>query len=413
MALAHHNLDDRVSDLIDEASGCWMEVAVRHFFRAKDAEVILHIPLSRSCTIDRLIWPSTNTGKFSVKLAYRYAWQLIFGSEHHDHDQVLLPVWNAIWFLNVPPKIKHVLWRLIWEILPSRDILLSRGIDVELGCGACSTAEESYFHLFFDCEWSKRVWKGVLLVGSLHSIQPNSFLDDFLDFFLAVSATNREIVAVTLWYIWNNRNKCIFNHTCLSPERGIRNIRNYLDEFKAATSVDDEQMLEAKTNPVVAETAWTRPPDGVVKINVDASIPHQAGMVSLGVVLRDSNGRVLGAGKKTMSFHGGVTHAEMLAICFGVQLGKKFGCRSIIVESDCLNAVQVAAFSNECYLPYGALVEDLKECIRFFSSCSFKYIRGHLNDFAHRIAKLSPTLSPWEGVWVGTLPSAIYTDPTL
>ncbi|GLT59311.1 hypothetical protein SLA2020_321370 [Shorea laevis] len=152
-------------------------------------------------------------------------------------------------------------------------------------------------------------------------------------------------------------------------------------------------MLEAETNPVVAETAWTRPPDGVVKINVDASIPHQAGMVSLGIVLRDSN--------------------EMLAICFGVQLGKEFGCRSIIVESDCLNVVQVAASSNECYLPYGALVEDLKERIRFFGSCSFKYIRGHLNDFAHRIAKLSPTLSPWEGVWVGTLPSAIRTDPTL
>ncbi|GLT27062.1 hypothetical protein SLA2020_020900 [Shorea laevis] len=221
MALIHQNLDDRVSDLIDEAKGCWKEVAVRHSFRVEYAEVILHIPLSRSCSIDRLIWLGTNNGKFSVKLTYKYTWQLIFGSEHHDHDQVLLPIWKVIWFLNVPPKIKHVLWKIIWEILPSHDILLSSGTDVKLGCGICSTIEESYFHLFFYCEWSKTVWKRVLHAVSLHSIQHNSFLDDFLEFFLVISAANHEIVAVTLWDIWNNRNKCIYNHTCLSPDRSI------------------------------------------------------------------------------------------------------------------------------------------------------------------------------------------------
>ncbi|GKV39499.1 hypothetical protein SLEP1_g47257 [Rubroshorea leprosula] len=60
---------------------------------------------------------------------------------------------------------------------------------------------------------------------------------------------------------------------------------------------------------------------------------------SLGVILQDSNGSVLGAGKKTMSFQGEVTHAEVLAICFGVQLGKEFSCKNIIVESDSMNVV--------------------------------------------------------------------------
>ncbi|GLT27057.1 hypothetical protein SLA2020_020850 [Shorea laevis] len=114
-----------------------------------------------------------------------------------------------------------------------------------------------------------------------------------------------------------------------------------------------------------------------------------------------------------MSFQGGVTHAEILAICFGVQLGKEFDCSSIIVELDSLNTVQVVASSDECYLTYGALIEDLKERIRLFGSCSFKYVRRNLNDIAHRIATLYPTLSPWEGVWMDTLPSAICTDPTL
>ncbi|GLT27061.1 hypothetical protein SLA2020_020890 [Shorea laevis] len=114
-----------------------------------------------------------------------------------------------------------------------------------------------------------------------------------------------------------------------------------------------------------------------------------------------------------MSFQGGITHAEILVICFGVQLGKEFGCSSIIVESNSLNVVQVLASSNKCYLTYGALIEDLKERIKLFGSCSFKYVGRNLNDIAYRIANLYPTLSPWEGVWVDTLPSAICIDPTL
>ncbi|GKV13639.1 hypothetical protein SLEP1_g24627 [Rubroshorea leprosula] len=203
------------------------------------------------------------------------------------------------------------------------------------------------------------------------------------------------------------RNKCIYNHTCLSPDRSIRDIQHYIEKYKVATTIEDEQLLEAEHNPVVAETIWTLPLNGVVKINVDASIPHQAGMVSLCVVLQDSNDRVLGAGKKPMSFQGGVTHAEILAICFGVQLGKEFGCSSIIVESDNLNVVQVVASSDECYLTYGALIEDLKEplpdsaLLLFCSSSPFFPLRP-----PGRKKKENPAM-PWKigkEVWYFPLP---------
>ncbi|GLT38053.1 hypothetical protein SLA2020_123240 [Shorea laevis] len=75
-----------------------------------------------------------------------------------------------------------------------------------------------------------------------------------------------------------------------------------------------------------------------------------------------------------------------------------------------MNAVQVAASSDECYLIYGAVVEELQERTRLFDSCSFKFVRRALNETAHRIAHMYSPLLPWEGVWVGTLPSAIGTD---
>lgn len=111
-----------------------------------------------------------------------------------------------------------------------------------------------------------------------------------------------------------------------------------------------------------------------------------------------------------MSFQGGVTQVEVLAISFRVQLAKEFGCKEIIVVSDSINAVQVAVSSEECYLTYGAIVEELRECIKLFDSCSFKYVRRTVNETAHRIAHMTSPLPTWEEVWVDTLPSAICTD---
>ncbi|GLU06537.1 hypothetical protein SLE2022_235630 [Rubroshorea leprosula] len=80
---------------------------------------------------------------------------------------------------------------------------------------------------------------------------------------------------------------------------------------------------------------------------------------ALGVVLRDSNSGVLGASKKTISFQGSVTHTEVLAISFEVQLRKEFGHKNVVVESDSMNAVQVATLSDECYL-MGSLLKSFK-----------------------------------------------------
>ncbi|GLT82968.1 hypothetical protein SLE2022_012860 [Rubroshorea leprosula] len=307
-ALIQQDMDDRVSAFIDVNTGCWKEGHVRQQFCAEDEESILHIPLSRRCSVDRLIWLGTNNGKFSIKSAYKYAWELIFGTQHHTHDQILKPVWRAVWSLNVPSKLKHVLWRIIWEILPSRDILQSRGLKIEHECSICGAAEESYFHLFFDCAWSKAVWREILPTTASLSIQKSTFLDDFLDFFLSLSSDDRELVAVTLWSIWNNRNHCIYKHSCYPPTRSIRAIRCYIAEYRAATIQVKDNLQEILPQPVLAEDVWTPPPSGVIKINVDASIPPQSGTASLEVVLRDNNGGVLGAGKKTISFQGSVNH---------------------------------------------------------------------------------------------------------
>lgn len=86
------------------------------------------------------------------------------------------------------------------------------------------------------------MWEEVFPSVSLHSIQNNSFIDDFLDFFLALSLENRELVVVTIWAIWNNKNNCIYNLSCFSPDRSIRTIRHYMQEYRATTAMVEESL---------------------------------------------------------------------------------------------------------------------------------------------------------------------------
>ncbi|GKV19682.1 hypothetical protein SLEP1_g29907 [Rubroshorea leprosula] len=146
---------------------------------------------------------------------------------------------------------RHVLWRIIWEILPSRNILQSRGLKIEHECGITVSISILVIHL----------------------------------------------------------------HEAFGPLNAI------------LLSIGQQQYR--------------------LKIIYRKFYLNQFGTASLGVVLRDSNGGVLGAGKKTISFQGTVNHAEVLAINFGISIPPQSGTASLgVVLRDSNGGVLGAGPSN-------------------------------------------------------------------
>ncbi|GLT52013.1 hypothetical protein SLA2020_253780 [Shorea laevis] len=99
--------------------------------------------------------------------------------------------------------------------------------------------------------------------------------------------------------------------------------------------------------------------EGTIKIKVDDALPNPQGN-SLGVVLRDSNGSVCLVLKRTQRSHGNASQAEDMTI--------DFGCKNVTLESDSMQALRVAASSEDCYLSYGSIVEDLRSRVSLFDS---------------------------------------------
>ena len=68
------------------------------------------------------------------------------------------PIWNKIWSLKVPPKVKNILWRACFNILPTQDNLHRRKLHMEPGCGFYCQNSETAEHVLWTCPFARNVW---------------------------------------------------------------------------------------------------------------------------------------------------------------------------------------------------------------------------------------------------------------
>lgn len=57
------------------------------------------------------------------------------------------------------PKVRHTIWRMCHDILPTKDNLKRQGILVSPECVWCREEGESSFHMLFLCKRANEVWK--------------------------------------------------------------------------------------------------------------------------------------------------------------------------------------------------------------------------------------------------------------
>ncbi|KAL8531854.1 hypothetical protein ACS0TY_008453 [Phlomoides rotata] len=174
-----------------------------------------------------------------------------------------------MWALDVVPKIKYFLWRLLHGILPASINLVSRFVDVGLICWRCGREIETAEHVFRDCEWSSAFW----------GTSPNPAL------------ATASVAPLHVWF-WdmmremdNAEDAQKFCGKALSHEDIRKLSAKHWEDYTTANcrraSVRTGQALDTR-----------RPPGpGLVKLNTDASVRGERG-TGLAGVLRDSAGAV-------------------------------------------------------------------------------------------------------------------------
>ena len=103
----------RVCDLFNPDTRQWHSQILLNTLMPTTVMDIQFINLGTTNSRDKLIWKENKKGVFSVKTAYRVAIRLKqLEQVEHSLARVDKKLWNRIWQLHIPPKVKNFVWRV-------------------------------------------------------------------------------------------------------------------------------------------------------------------------------------------------------------------------------------------------------------------------------------------------------------
>ena len=147
-----------VSALIKPGTNEWNSELLQQLFSARDISLIESIPLSSKQVEDRLFWPFTPSGSYTVKSGYRFLYkaQSLDNNDYQPEDNGL---WKRVWELKTQPKIHNFLWRAIKNAIPTKVNLKRRMTITEDCCEQCKAESEDTVHALWSCPLLGTVWK--------------------------------------------------------------------------------------------------------------------------------------------------------------------------------------------------------------------------------------------------------------
>jgi hypothetical protein len=88
-------------------------------FDSISAQAILKTRISMEI-VPTYIWTPSTSGKFSMSSAYSF----ITGSNTNAFASPIRPqFWNSLWKLNLNDRLRLFLWKIAWNILPTKERL--------------------------------------------------------------------------------------------------------------------------------------------------------------------------------------------------------------------------------------------------------------------------------------------------
>ena len=111
---------------------------------SETVEAICKVDWQQTAGEDKLLWIGNSKGVFSVKECYlALCKERMIGRIHS--------VWSKLWDCKIHERLKLHLWRMLHNIIPTRQVLFSRIHKGEVVCVCCGEEIETCDHLFLHC----------------------------------------------------------------------------------------------------------------------------------------------------------------------------------------------------------------------------------------------------------------------
>ncbi|XP_012840390.1 PREDICTED: uncharacterized protein LOC105960728 [Erythranthe guttata] len=285
--------------------------------------------------------------------------------------------------LEYPPKVRHFVWRATSDILPTRAALFRRKIAHEARCFRCGHANESSIHMVQVCCGMEKVWQAAAFLLETLATTTSSW-----NWFEYLSRSLPDyyfrLAIIITWKVWSNRNCVLHGDAATHQENIIEWGTRYLDEFLS------HQMPKTSLNRAQYSSAWSPPPVGYLKLNVDAALPAGQPHYTVSMVARNEEGVCIWWEVRTYPGSLIAEECEAHAALFALQCAQRKGWQSIILEGDCLGVIEALRAGTDLSSSIGVFVDECLSLVPFFSSCSFSFVKRSGNKLAHCLATSFP-----------------------
>ncbi|KAL5576146.1 hypothetical protein UlMin_017845 [Ulmus minor] len=198
-----------------------------------------------------------------------------------------------------------------------------------------------------------------------------------------------EVFAISIWEVWNLRNKWTHRGDYRLFGNEFVSVVTMLEEFRRCRKA----VSLGAPSACLASQSWTAPPEGNLRLDIDASFSEDQGVYGAGCVARDSLGRLVIAGCWPDIGASSVEQVELLAVRYGLVFVAEAGLKNLQVFSDSLGAIakinSPSSMSNED----GFAVEDIHKLQQDLLIQSFLHVPRMVNCVAHAIARFALLVS--------------------
>ncbi|KAF5442887.1 hypothetical protein F2P56_035499 [Juglans regia] len=323
-------LEATVNSLIDQETHSWNIPLVQNIFTPEEAAIISRIHVSACNSNDKQVWRCTKNGLFTVKSAYHLQVSLNDNkmgqaSDTSNHEAL----WNRLWKLKVPNKIKIFIWRSAREILPTRVNLHKRKIIDSPMCPICLIHPETVSHVLWTCKAAQDVWSISSRRIQKSKTEVASFNDLLSNLLSTLPPEDHTRLAFTAKEIWFRRNKFVFESKFTPPQQILKLVSSSM------TDLEQIERNQHRTSTQIQGTArWCKPPINVYKLNWDTAIDKINCRVGIGVSIRDWLGLVTATLRSPCNSFPDPLLGEALAALRSVQFGINLGLKNVIFEGD-------------------------------------------------------------------------------
>jgi ribonuclease HI len=207
---------------------------------------------------------------------------------------------------------------------------------------------------------------------------------------------------VTMWHIWDARNKTREDDVLIHPNSVVSKIISYLNMIfvHLYKPVSDHRCV-----PSSSSHKWVPPPEGTVLVNVDAAVFAPSRCMGAGVVIRNHRGLCLAACQQLFEEVTSPELAEARAVLHAIVFAREEGFSKIIIGSDCASVIQRLLSKTTDRSLFGPVVADIKKVAVSFISCEFQHVYRDSNVAAHLLARSCASVP--SSVWRGVSPDLI------